>query len=443
MKVNRQKLMYRKSLKGFFIGILLTTQLFCTTNTDGAIIMGGAYVRLNGGTAVNPAYLVVNDPATTAISGATGGIISENEYNKVQWNIATTVGAYVIPFAYTDLAAIHFTFNVTQAGVGAAGNFTASTYYTAVTGVPNNRPLPTGVTNFDNYTRTGTASENDIYATDRFWNIAMNNYTTVNDNPVASLTFTYRDAEWDNTLGSTNMITETNLKAQSWDGAAWTFPVGVDNSVSNTVTLTGDSLSAPWTLVSSLSPLPIQLLNFTAAWTDANKVALKWATASEINNCYYIVERSTDAINFTPILKVNSQGNSSQKQEYITFDVEAYQNETSYYRIKQVDCDGRYTYSHIAVLNIKNYINLITIYPNPARINFEYVIESVGDADVTVRVVDAGGKIVYTKNELLNKGVTTKRMDTSTLAAGNYVLQVTVNKGDLTNQKTEKQFLIR
>ena len=91
--------------------------------------------------------------------------------------------------------------------------------------------------------------------------------------------------------------------------------------------------------------LPVEFLNFNAK-RQSNKVSLEWATASESNNAYFTVERSTDALNFTPIRSVNGMGNSDKLINYNCFD-ENPLNELTYYRLKQTDLNGKYSYSAI------------------------------------------------------------------------------------------------
>src|SRR5688572_9778903 len=82
--------------------------------SQNALILNGAYIKLNGGTAGNPIFLVVNQPATTGIVRPGGGHIhSENQYNNVRWITSTTIGNFIFPFGVNATAAdyIPFEFN--------------------------------------------------------------------------------------------------------------------------------------------------------------------------------------------------------------------------------------------------------------------------------------------------------------------------------------------
>ena len=110
--------------------------------------------------------------------------------------------------------------------------------------------------------------------------------------------------------------------------------------------------------------LPVELLSFDAL-IDNNKVELIWETASEINNEYFVVERSTDNYTWEVLTKINGEGNSSSNLSYSAVDYNPYLG-TSYYRLKQFDFDGLYSYSNIRTVNFENILNSEpVIYPNP------------------------------------------------------------------------------
>ncbi|MBI5539482.1 MAG: T9SS type A sorting domain-containing protein [Bacteroidia bacterium] len=95
--------------------------------------------------------------------------------------------------------------------------------------------------------------------------------------------------------------------------------------------------------------LPIELSYFNA-FKKNNFVQLEWTTVSETNNDYFTVLKSYDANIYKPISKVNSAGNSNTAQYYSAVDLEAL-NQTTYYRLKQTDKDGKFSYSDVKVLN--------------------------------------------------------------------------------------------
>src|SRR4030095_11545209 len=104
--------------------------------------------------------------------------------------------------------------------------------------------------------------------------------------------------------------------------------------------------------------LPIAWLSFTVMKSGKHVAELKWSTTDEVNDHHYEVERSVNGINFSIIATVSA--NSSQEYQY--FDVTPL-NGISYYRIKQVNKNGKYSYSPIEKINFDSKI-LWQVYPN-------------------------------------------------------------------------------
>lgn len=116
-------------------------------------------------------------------------------------------------------------------------------------------------------------------------------------------------------------------------------------------------------------PLPIELLDFKGKYLN-NQSVLSWVTASEKNNDYFILERSEDAHEFTQIGKIDGAGNSNTFLNYQYIDAKPI-NQVAYYRLKQVDFDGQYSYSQVIALRSNQKINAeIKAYPNPSSGNF-------------------------------------------------------------------------
>jgi len=175
--------------------LLLTVFSLFIGVSQNALVLNGAYIRLNGGTVANPIFLVVNQAATTGIIRPGGGHIhSENQYNHVRWISSTTTGNFIFPFGVAGVAAdyIPFEFNKTTAGWA---NLTVSTYSTNAANVP----LATPVSSMPQSARS----------IDRFWDIRSSAAATGN------LTFRYRGIE--NTIAT--CATDT-IKAQFWTNPA-------------------------------------------------------------------------------------------------------------------------------------------------------------------------------------------------------------------------------
>ena len=154
--------------------------------------------------------------------------------------------------------------------------------------------------------------------------------------------------------------------------------------------------------VRARSPLPVELLRFTVIAKDVS-VQLGWATATEINNDYFEVERSADGIKFISIDKINGAGNSAQILNYSTVDNTPLMG-ISYYRLKQTDYNKKATYSIINSVRFDGRKHIIcNIYPNPTDgLSFNFQTTRSDNEDVMVVVHDMLGKEIYSKLTIAN-----------------------------------------
>lgn len=158
--------------------------------------------------------------------------------------------------------------------------------------------------------------------------------------------------------------------------------------VCNTVTIT------------QLVTLPVKLTAFSANITGSKTVLLKWEAEWEINNDKYELERSTDGINFTKIATISSNGNTGSRQSYSYEDRTFITGTAAFYRLKQTDLDGKFSYSKVIYVNDKNSSSdTYSLFPNPASSN-SIQIKGVASSEVTyknIRVTDmAGRNILFT-----------------------------------------------
>lgn len=159
-----------------------------------------------------------------------------------------------------------------------------------------------------------------------------------------------------------------------------------------------NSNSALSVLINSHPPcavtLPIQLLNFTAENKD-NRVILEWTTATEINNEYFNIERSKDGISWESIGVISGCGTCSYNNSY-TFSDQFPLEGVSYYRMKQTDYDGKFTYSELVVVDIKKKMN-IQVWSDKSKGTI-FISGLVSEA--TIEIYDTTGKLmVHLKSE--------------------------------------------
>ena len=176
-------------------------------------------------------------------------------------------------------------------------------------------------------------------------------------------------------------------------------------------------------VVTSAIILPIELIDFTANCLDNNNtVQLNWRTASEKNNKEFIIERSRDGINFEPINRVLGNGNSLIINSYqiIDDDFNYGLNETVYYRLKQVDYDGKINYSKIISVNDCNIkTNNFEIYPNPT--DGILYINNITKLK-NIEILNSLGQVVVSETIDNNKN----SIDLSKLSNGLYFLKAVV-----------------
>jgi len=350
---------------------------------------------------LNSNKITLTNSNSNAITYSTGYILSEDADNssKVTWQINNSTGTHTIPFGTVVAVPIPFTFNLIS---GNAGDVTMSTYSTA----PDNTPYP--VTPIPvTHVRNNFNTDNSTNTVDRFWEIDPTG------NPVAALTFTYAPSE--NALGG-----NTNVRGQRWNlpFEAWEAPTsGQINPTSQSVFVPNVTAFGPWALSLEDSPLPVELLFFTASPVDNKEVLCIWKTASEINNDYFTVERSIDGINFQKTGIVDGSGNSSAVLNYSFTDKHPYMA-TSYYRLRQTDFNGTYSYSQVVAVRIFENASDILVYPNPSNGIFS-IIKNNTTIPVDLLLYDTAGRLIW-KNHFTDMSM---QVDIQNFGKGIYSLQ--------------------
>ena len=169
------------------------------------------------------------------------------------------------------------------------------------------------------------------------------------------------------------------------------------------------------------SVLPVELVYFKAQ-TSTKETVLSWATAMENNNEQFILERSLDEItNFKPISAIQGHGNSSTLKQYRFVDRKPLAG-TSYYRLKQVDFDGTFTYSPVLAVEVKFFQEAISLYPNPTT---DIINVTLGNSEffkeINVQIVNALGKVVY-RQSVTNLNTNAITVPVNALPVGTYYL---------------------
>ena len=174
--------------------------------------------------------------------------------------------------------------------------------------------------------------------------------------------------------------------------------------------------------------LPLSLLQFTAA-KNAEKVTLNWKTTNEINTSYFIIQHSSDGIQFSDLGTVNSKRNVSTVNDYYFVDNAAKLTVgNNYYRLKMVDKDGKTITSKVVVVTIDNRIPQFSIMPNPAS-NFLVIKTNLLGGILTV--TDFSSHVVIKQN-LLNTAE--NRINISALPKGIYIVSLKTQGAVLTQK---------
>lgn len=170
--------------------------------------------------------------------------------------------------------------------------------------------------------------------------------------------------------------------------------------------------------------VPVVLTSFKATLHKKNNVVLNWATASESNNRFFEVEQSTDGINFSFISRIAGKGNTSSVTSYTTTDSYVTHG-TKYYRLKQVDLDGKFTYSEIISIFIENTNRL-----NLIQSSDQLIVES--GENMEVALLNSSGRLI--KYYTLKPG--RNNIPLSNLPSGMYLLRSKEDGGSWKFNKT-------
>jgi hypothetical protein len=181
--------------------------------------------------------------------------------------------------------------------------------------------------------------------------------------------------------------------------------------------------------------LPITLINFDGT-PFVNRNLLEWSTASEINNDYFILEHSSDGREFEELVQINGAGNSNDILNY-SFE-HKYPSNIEYYRLKQVDFDGQFSFSKIIVIKSDSAPE-INIYPNPAKDNLFFDINLSDDGNYTIVYTSVLGRVIKEKINISAETKKYKANTFSTLSTGVYFIQIR----DESNQVLKSQKIIK
>jgi hypothetical protein len=150
-------------------------------------------------------------------------------------------------------------------------------------------------------------------------------------------------------------------------------------------------------------------------------VALNWVTATEINNDYFTIQRSVDGLVFEDIEEITGAGNSNREISYQTFDDNPY-NGTSYYRLKQTDFNGQFSFSQIEQVDFNGDAS-IDVYSSDNEIKLKSTGEKAEQIEISIR--DAAGRLIHTETWEKGSSVSNHAISQNVLeATGVYIISL-------------------
>ena len=396
-----------------------------TLNSQATI--GGSLTLTSGNINTNGNILELTGAASDLIGGTSSSfIIATSATGALRRHIGTNTDTYVFPVGLGAASTDYYQMDLENDNLGGMT-------YLDVFMVRNDG---TG----SNHSQYGTAYEDGtrlLYFCDEEWSMNPDAEPTSGSFNL-TLHLTNLNVGWGGTLQNDKFtIVKRPTASQnfgdydSFDGSTIIPTAGEDG---RTVTsgyaykqgFTGFSKA---TVVGSNESLPIELLDFTAVVNEESTVALSWATATEINNNFFTVERSSDGTDFEAVMEVQGAGTSNHIIEYDATDINPRMG-INYYRLKQTDFDGSFKYSEMKTVNIFK-SNSFSVWPNPAAEMIEISFGESTDLLTTennlsgIKIYNSIGKLVYKKS---TDATSSKlRLDVSSYDEGMYFISLEKN----------------
>lgn len=425
------------SADGFFRLVINTAAAIDLVQMQKAISVSDVITFTLGGLDLNGNILSITNKAATSIVRTGGYAKSENTsapYGGISWHVGNLSGVNLVyPFGKSSTEYIPFTFRPTTGGAPVNGpTMTISTYATA----NDNTPYPATVTNL-----FGTSGGMSVV--DRFWVITESGYTT---RPTATMTFTAvggsaptlrPPSERPETIAdlSTVAASPAGIAAQRWNPAVfWETALPGQTFANNTpaanffqVAVPGVTSFSPWTLADISAPLPIQLVHFDAGIVSG-RVVINWRTESELNNDFFEVQKTMDTETFQPVANLKGGGTTTTPKNYSVFDGHP-QSGRWYYRLKQTDFDGKFTFSKLVAVDVPESF-FLSVHPNPSNGDEIFVTLSSDDIgkSVWLKIQDLNGKemLVLSTHKLETQEIRVAIPEK--LAPGMYIISIAVDQ---------------
>lgn len=343
--------------------------------------------------------------------------------------------------------------NVLWFGCGSSGTATtANRVYKSVNGPDG--PWTFGTTTLQNSGTIAFSSTNGAGLAG-FWNntTAINRSSNGGDNWAAQSVSigTVQGLEYVRTTPWAWAATSTGLFKTSNDGASWVadlLPPGVFNM--NAVRFLGDAnvgiaVGAGGVILMSRHPsvIPVEFSSFSAS-SAAGKVILNWETATETNNRGFEIERKiVNADNESQFITIGFKsgfGTTTSPQSYVfSDDVSAIAADKVIYRLKQIDFDGRFSFSDEVMVDnlLPSVFSLEQNFPNPFNpvTSIEFSLPESGVVNLAIYNL-LGEKVAQLVNEMRSAGEYSVEFNAANFASGNYIYRLSFNGSTITKKMT-------
>ncbi|HEU4719444.1 MAG TPA: T9SS type A sorting domain-containing protein [Bacteroidia bacterium] len=326
---------------------------------------------------------------------------------------------------------------VNSAGNCVGSGFNAPWLVTCLTPSCVATTVPFHVKNIDCFGWAGPCSTAVLQTTNNTWNVTVQGHTTetlgnsASGNGSTTTTGTCCTA----TTLNPSPLYGVPAYTYSWSTGATSPTISVSSCTNGSTVYTctvtdacGISRTATITFSVSSCVLPVELTSFTGEFQPGlNSVLLNWNVASEHNNNYYLVERTTDGIHFDAVGRVFSKapgGNSSEPLDYSLTDPSP-PSGVVYYKLSQVDISGNeQTEGYIAVSVSADGMPL-QIVPNPANDNALVTYFSPAEAESEIRLVDVTGRVLFSETQASKAGLNSFDIPVKGCTSGVYFVRVT------------------
>lgn len=177
--------------------------------------------------------------------------------------------------------------------------------------------------------------------------------------------------------------------------------------------------------VRSATTLPVELVSFNDLLFK-NNVKLNWATANEINNSGFEIEKSIDGERFKSIGFIKALGNATNNYEFEDVNAANGKSLKLFYRLKQVDKDGKFTYTKVEVVNLPvEKVYTLSSFENPITNEIRLLVGTNKETNLTISITNSNGQIVSTKNIQAKQSNSTITLPAISFAKGLYYVTAT------------------